>query len=120
MEDWALLTLHATLSSQFYKASETICKPLVSLIVSQDMDQNADPMITATAKRDVRALNRAEHAQQANDVKDKLPSDLKRHADLASEKGASSWLSVLPIGMHTRLPVTQRRFQRRPIIMYKI
>ncbi len=30
-----------TLPSQFYKASETICKPLVSLIVSQDMDQNA-------------------------------------------------------------------------------
>ncbi|XP_064388231.1 uncharacterized protein LOC135336398 [Halichondria panicea] len=88
-----------TLPSQFYKASETICKPLVSLIVSQDMDQNADPMITATAKRDVRALNRAEHAQQANDVKDKLPSDLKRHADLASEKGASSWLSVIP-GAH--------------------
>ncbi len=29
-----------TLPSQFYKASETICKPLVSLIVSQDMDQN--------------------------------------------------------------------------------
>ncbi len=72
---------------------------------------------TATAKRDVRALNHVEHAQQANDV---IPSDLKHHTDLASEKGASSWLSVLPIGMHTRLPVTQRRFQRRPIIMYKI
>ncbi len=28
-----------TLSSQFYKASETVCKPLVSLI---EMDQNAD------------------------------------------------------------------------------
>ncbi len=48
----------------------------------------------------MRALNRAEHAQQANDVKDKLPSYLKRHADLASEKGASSWLSVIPIGTH--------------------
>ncbi len=67
-----------TLPSQFYKASETVCKPLVSLIVSQEMDQNADPEIIATAKGDVRALNRAEHAQQANDVKDQLPSNLKR------------------------------------------
>ncbi len=89
----------ATLSSQFYKASVTVCKPQVSLIVSQEMYQNADPETTATAKRDVRALNHVEHAQQAKDVKDQLPSDLKRHADLA-KKRASSWLSVLPIGTH--------------------
>ena len=51
-------------------------------------------------KKDVRDMNRTRHAQQACTVKDQLPDNLKRHAELASEKGASSWLSVLPIAEH--------------------
>jgi len=51
-------------------------------------------------KKEVRTMNRTRHAQQASNVKDRLPDDLKRQAEVASEKGASSWLSVLPIGEH--------------------
>lgn len=38
------------------------------------------------------------HMQQASHVNDQLPESLKCHADVASKKGPSSWLSVLPIG----------------------
>ena len=33
-------------------------------------------------------------------IKDQLPNDLKRILELASEKGASLWLAVLPIKKH--------------------
>ncbi len=68
------------------------------------MDQNADPEIIAS---DVKALDRAEYAQQANDVKDQLPSDLKRQADLASEKEPHHGYQLYT-HRHTWLPVTRR------------
>ena len=86
-----------TLSSPYYKASQLVTRSLVSLIVSQEANQSVNLEIT---KNNVRALNRSRHAQQANNVKDQLPEALKHQVELASEKGASSWLSVLPIGEH--------------------
>ena len=35
--------------------------------------------------------------RQLEDVKNSLPQRTKRAVDLATEKGASSWLSVIPI-----------------------
>ena len=89
-----------TLSSPYYHASKLLTNPLVSLIVSQEANESVDPDTIVAIKKDVRNLNRLRQAQQANNVKDQLPESLKRQADLASEKGASSWLSVLPIGEH--------------------
>ena len=48
----------------------------------------------------MRDINRTRHAQQACTVKDQLPENLKCPAELASVKGAFSWLSVLPIAEH--------------------
>ena len=73
-------------------------KPLVSLIVSQEANETVDLKTILATKREVRNLNCTRHMQQASHVKDQLPESLKHHADLASEKGTSSWLSVLPIG----------------------
>ena len=70
--------------------------PLVSLIVSQQANETVDPETIMATKKEVRNLNRIRQAEQANNVKDQLPEGLKREADLASEKGSSSWLSVLP------------------------
>ncbi len=68
----------------------------------QQIYYNVDPQTRVTAKKDVRTLNRIRHAQHAKMVKDHLylPSDLKYHAKLASEKGASPWLSVIPTNEH--------------------
>ena len=37
----------------------------------------------------------------ADDLKSKLPSDLQRCMDLSQEKGASIWLTALPISAHS-------------------
>ena len=89
-----------TLSSPYYQASELLTKPLVSLIVSQETSKSVYPATITASKKVVRDMNRTRQAQQACTVKDQLPDNLKRHAVLASEKGASSWLSVLPIAEH--------------------
>ena len=39
-------------------------------------------------------------SQQAQELKSNLPSDLQRVASASTEKGASSWLSTLPIEDH--------------------
>ena len=79
-----------TLSSSYYQASKLLTKP--------EANETVDPETILATKREVRNLNRTRHMQQASNVKDQLPESLKCHADLESEKGASSWLSVLPIG----------------------
>ena len=89
-----------TLSSPYYQASELLTKPLVSLIVSQETSKSVDPATITASKKVVRDMNRTRQAQQACTVKDQLHDNLKHHAELASEKGASSWLSVLPIAKH--------------------
>ena len=69
-------------------------------MVSQEANLNMDSETIEASKKDVRTMNRTGHAEQASNVKDQLPDDRKRHAELASEKCASSWLAVLPIGEH--------------------
>ena len=56
--------------------------------------------MTMPKTTETRCRDGTRHAQQASNVKDRLPDDMKRHAEVASEKGASSWLPVLPIGEH--------------------
>ena len=45
-------------------------------------------------------LNRQLQSKQAQELKSTLPSDLERVVTTSSEKGASSWLSALPIDEH--------------------
>ena len=100
-----------TLSSPYYQASRLLTKPLVSLIESQEANETVDPETILATKREVRNLNRTRHMQQASHVKDQLPESLKRHADLASEKGAS-FMAVSPAYRRVWLPSTQRGIQR--------
>ena len=49
------------------------------------------------AKSEVIASKRQAAEERATSVCDSLPSDMKRMISLLSEKGASSWLSALPV-----------------------
>ena len=82
MEDWVLLT-------QQYYLHQLITRPLVSLIVSQEVNSDADvDLVTIEAtKNDMRTMNRTRHAQQASNVKDQLPDDLKRMHNWQAKKG---------------------------------
>lgn len=52
------------------------------------------------ARASIRQSNREHQAQQVESVYGRLSPQLKHHVDLAKEKGASSWLSVLPLDDH--------------------
>ena len=80
-----------------YQASEKMTMPLVEIILSQDQTKEVDATKIATLKKEVRDSNRQRSEQQANIVYSQLSPHLKRQVDLAKERGASSWLSVLPI-----------------------
>ena len=81
-----------------HSACDKITAPLVELILSQS--KSYPPQARAAqqqAKNKTRTFRRQQEARKANDIKEKLPPTLKR---AATEKGASSWLTTLPIAEH--------------------
>ena len=75
-----------------------VTAPLVALIVQQN------PTYTATiaaeqqqAKSEIRMQHRQQQTYAADQLQQILPRHLKRAMELGSEKGASSWLSALPV-----------------------
>ena len=52
------------------------------------------------SKAQVRNENRERSSQAARDLTERLPTGLQRSVTLASEKGSSTWLPVLPLSEH--------------------
>ena len=85
------------LSTTEYSASMKVTQPLVDQIIKQDekygykilQDQHS-------AKAEVHKSKQEEHSNAASTLKDILPPSLAHAMDLSQEKGASTWLSVLP------------------------
>ena len=81
-------------SHRNFEASTRLTSPLVATIATQDL------VDISQAKASIRQSNREYQAQQAESVHGHLSPQLKYHVELAMEKGASSWLSVLPLDDH--------------------
>ena len=71
--------------------------PLVATIVSQDQTCEINPNDIFITKKKIRAFNRQHSEDQANVIYSQLMPQLKHCVELAKERGASSWLSVLPL-----------------------
>ena len=83
--------------SQFI-SSLRISDLLVSLIIEQSSHYPEHSRATQkAAKATVRINNRASAQEQAKAVRAQLPKSQQFGMDQASEKGASSWLTALPI-----------------------
>ena len=90
-----------TVSDSEFAASEKVTSPLVELILQQDLSFGCHVVDAQhLAKSEVIASKRQAVEERATSVCDSLPSDLKRMISLLSEKGASSWLSALPVEEH--------------------
>ena len=89
-----------SMSQHVFEASVKLTSPLVVTIISQVQDQTADVFKVMEIKASIRQSNRDHQVQQAETVYEHLSPQLKRYVDLAKEKGASSWLSVLPLDDH--------------------
>ena len=83
----------------FERSSSTkVTAPLVALIVQQNSIYTATNAAEQQhAKQAIRMLRRQQQTSAADQLQQVLPRHLKRAMELGSEKGASSWLSALPM-----------------------
>ena len=61
---------------------------------------NTSACTLATVRNNAQKFHRQCEARAANDLEENLPTKLQKALTICSEKGASSWLSALPISEH--------------------
>ena len=84
-----------------YCASQVITQPLTELIYKQSHSYTPEVRASQSKiKNSARILRRQYESLIATELKAKLPNDLQRAVTASTERGASSWLSTLPIGEH--------------------
>ena len=87
--------------STIYEASRKISEPLTILIHQQSHTCSPEvKSIQIRAKNNTRSLRRQHETSAAATLKARLPYHLQRAITASTEKGASSWLSTLPIEEH--------------------
>jgi len=79
-----------------YALSVKVKKPLVEQIVSQSR-QLPDDSLTKLAQQEVRSERLKELENRAERIKEMATKETQRALDLATEKGSSAWLTVLPL-----------------------
>ena len=83
-----------------HDASVEITAPLVALIVQQQSHLGDVTVSQQAAKRAVLAKRRANLLRTAASLHQQLSPSLQRAVQLATERGASTWLSALPLTAH--------------------
>ena len=84
-----------------YSISETITAPLVGLIL--DQSEAYAPEVNAgqiRMRNNAHKFHRQLEARTGNYLKETLPTKLQKALTICSEKGASSWLSAIPLSEH--------------------
>ena len=81
-------------------ASQLISAPLIERIVCQDHCLADCQAAQREAKARYRSHKRAKQKEDARTVQSQLPNSLKRCMELSQERGASTWLTALPIEDH--------------------
>ncbi len=81
-----------------FLASQRVTEPLQQAVLQQQAQVSSNCVdLQLNAKKEVRKQRREQATEAAQNLKEDLPHTLKRAMELAQEKGASSWLTALPI-----------------------
>ena len=92
------ITNPTMLSSSEFEASKSISAPLSNLIEEQRLEYPYECIeAQITAKKAVHQQRRTNAKVSASVIRGNVPAPLQRAMDLALEKGASSWLTSLPL-----------------------
>ena len=91
------------------KASIRVTAPLVKQTEAQALDLPDDDD-TRKLQQQNRRENDKHLGERLEEVKSTLPDNIKRPADLAAEKGASSWLTNIPL-KDMNFTLTRREFR---------
>ena len=80
-----------------YDTSKAMTTPLVAIIIMQRSNLLPDPDECSKIRSEIKAAKKAESDRKSTIMEGKLPELTLRSVKQAKEKGASSWLSVLPL-----------------------
>ena len=84
-----------------FESSVLISSPLVSLIIKQEIAYTTEVLCEQiSARLKVRKMKRVKSKSLSAIICESLPKDLPLSIELAKEKGASIWLSSLPVQEH--------------------
>lgn len=89
----------ATANDQ-WAASQLISAPLTECIVCQDHSLEDSQELQHNAKNRYRSQKRAKQEEHMEKIQIQLQNSLRCCMELSQEKGASSWLTALPIEDH--------------------
>ena len=84
------------IASNHFEASKIVTAPLVTVMVNQT-DQLPNAADVKKAKSKVSSELNSIYERKSKEIDDSLPPNVLRSVIEAREKGASSWLSVLPL-----------------------
>jgi len=86
------------LAQEEYRNSRSATGPLVRAISEQKRGRMHEHLAeAANIRNDLKVQKRKHQKERADIMRDQASNNMKLAVDLAKEKGASSWLSVLPI-----------------------
>ena len=89
------------LSDSHHTSSKNVSAPLVSLILDQSTTYPTNCKESQKKSKSIaRNLRRLHKKNSATEPSNRLPTSMQRALDVSNEKGASSWLSALPIAEH--------------------
>ena len=89
------------LTAFHHTTSKNVSAPLMSLILQQSAAYPANCKDSQKRAKSIAHRNRRQHETTcANDLFNRLPSSQQRALEASKEKGASSWLSALPMAEH--------------------
>ena len=89
-----------TLPAKQHQTSRKITQPLVTQILQQSGDPLQAKVTQKMLKRECKQQQRMEEQAAASALTAELPQPLRRGVLAASEKGASAWLTTLPMQRH--------------------
>ena len=94
------LTIPSSEAEHSFQASSKITAPIAAMIALQRSDPVTVSIETRAIKSCVRKARCDNQRDEAEVIFNKLPSPQQRLMECARERGASSWLSTLPIEEH--------------------
>ena len=84
-----------------FQSSQLVTRPLKEAILNQEVSYSYEIVVEQSENRKcVSNQNRSRSKEAADTLYQQLPPTLQKAMELAREKGASSWLTVLPLNEH--------------------
>ena len=88
------------IAQEQHASSQLISAPLVERVLHQDHQLANCQSVQQDIKAKVRSDKRVKQKEDARNLQRQLPVSLQRSMELSQEKGASTWLTALPIDDH--------------------